>query len=52
MVQAPKAWSAIWNQKNRIYEGENHQTIPAQEAIWSQIVIKEMSLFEAQRGQK
>jgi len=32
--------------KRRIQEGENHKTIPAQEEIRSQIVIKEMSLFE------
>jgi len=33
--------------KHRIHEDENHKTIPAQEEIRSQIVIKEMSLFEA-----
>jgi len=33
--------------KHRIHESENHKTIPAQEEIGSQIVIKEMSLFEA-----
>jgi len=33
--------------KHRTYEGENHKTIPAQDEIRSQIVIKEMSLFEA-----
>jgi len=30
-----------------IHESEDHKTIPAQEEIRSQIVIKEMSLFEA-----
>ena len=30
-----------------ILESEDHNTIPAQEEIRSQIVIKEMSLFEA-----
>jgi len=33
--------------KHRIHEGENHKTIPAQGEIRSEIVIKEMSLFEA-----
>jgi len=33
--------------KHRIHEGENHKTILTQEEIQSQIVIKEMSLFEA-----
>jgi len=33
--------------KHRIQEGENHETIPAQEEIRSQIFIKEKSLFEA-----
>jgi len=33
--------------KHRIHGGENHKTIPAQEEILSQVVIKEMSLFEA-----
>jgi len=33
--------------KHRIHESEDHRTIPAQEEIRSQIVIKEMSLFEA-----
>ena len=33
--------------KHRIHEGEDHKTIPAQEEIRSQSVIKEMSLFDA-----
>jgi len=33
--------------KHRIYESEDHKTIRAQEAIRSQIVINDMSLFEA-----
>jgi len=36
--------------KHRIHvilESEDHKTIPAQEEILSQIVIKEMSFFEA-----
>jgi len=32
-----------------MHESEDHKTIPAQEEIRSQIVIKEMSLFEATR---
>jgi len=31
--------------KNRIHEGENHKTIPAQEEIRSQTVIKENESF-------
>jgi len=30
-----------------IHEGEDHKTVPVQEEIRSQIVEKEMSLFEA-----
>jgi len=30
-----------------IHESEDHKTIPAQEEIRSQILIKEISLFEA-----
>jgi len=33
--------------RHRIHECENHKTIPAQEEIRSQIVIKEMSLVKA-----
>jgi len=33
--------------KHRIYEGEKHETMPAQEEIRSQIVMKEIILFEA-----
>jgi len=36
--------------KHRIHEGENHKSIPAQEEILSQIMIKEMSLFEATKN--
>jgi len=38
--------------KHRIHvilESEDHETIPAQEEIQSQIVKKEMSLFEAKK---
>jgi len=33
--------------RHRIHEGENNKTVQAQEKIRSQIVMKEMSLFEA-----
>ena len=33
--------------KHRIYESEKHKTMPVQEEIRSQIVMKEMILFEA-----
>ena len=45
VVQAPKAWSK--HRFNVIHESEDHKTIPAHEKILTQIVKKEISIFEA-----
>jgi len=45
---------SYFKSKHRIPESENHKTIPAQEEIRSQIVIKEIWVFMMlqRRGQK